>query len=72
MLSVGIQSELMAEVVVEDPVERKGDASSSKPRNILPFVETSVQGELVLATILEMFSIGISILLLLNIIPIKR
>lgn len=46
MLSVGIQSELMAEVVVEDPVERKGDASSSKPRSILPFVETSVQGDL--------------------------
>ena len=47
MLSVGIQSELMAEVVVDDPIEEKGEHGNGiKPRNILPFVETSTQGDL--------------------------
>lgn len=46
MLSVYINSELKAGVVVEDPVSDMAGTRKDKPRSVLPFVETSVQGDL--------------------------
>lgn len=46
MLSVYINSELKAGVVVEDPVSDMAGTRKDKPRSVLPFVETSVHGDL--------------------------
>lgn len=46
MLSVYINSELKAGVVIEDPVSDMAGTRKDKPRSVLPFVETSVQGDL--------------------------
>lgn len=46
LLSTSLHSEMKANIIVEDPIEDKGDTTGKKPRNILPVVETSVQDDI--------------------------
>lgn len=51
LLNIFFPTSLMAEIIVEDPIENRGDNNNGRPRDLQPEVSTSVSGDVLLVDV---------------------